>query len=54
MTPQFKQTSVQPTLFDPIQLGKTTLSNRIAMAAMTRSRTTQPGDVPNDIMATYL
>ncbi|MDB1125010.1 alkene reductase [Vibrio algarum] len=27
--------------------------NRIAMAPMTRSRTSQPGDVPNEIMATY-
>ncbi len=30
-----------------------TTRNRIAMAPMTRSRTTQPGDVPNDMMATY-
>ncbi|MFC1233806.1 alkene reductase [Vibrio sp. F74] len=28
-------------------------NNRIAMAPMTRSRTTQPGDVPNEMMATY-
>ncbi|EGR1585347.1 alkene reductase [Vibrio parahaemolyticus] len=28
-------------------------SNRIAMAPMTRSRTSQPGDVPNEMMATY-
>ena len=27
--------------------------NRIAMAPMTRSRTSQPGDVPNDMMARY-
>ncbi|MFT5674531.1 MAG: N-ethylmaleimide reductase [Paraglaciecola sp.] len=27
--------------------------NRIVMAPMTRSRTSQPGDVPNDMMATY-
>lgn len=53
MTTPFKKTSVQPTLFEPIQLGKTKLTNRIAMAPMTRSRTSQPGDVPNDIMATY-
>jgi len=46
-------TSVQPKLFQPTLLGKTTLSNRIVMAPMTRSRTSQPGDVPNDIMATY-
>jgi N-ethylmaleimide reductase len=29
------------------------LNNRVAMAPMTRSRTTQPGDVPNEMMATY-
>jgi len=46
-------TSVKPTLFQPTLLGKVMLSNRIAMAPMTRSRTTQPGDVPNDMMATY-
>ncbi|HFD4063744.1 alkene reductase [Vibrio parahaemolyticus] len=28
-------------------------NNRIAMAPMTRSRTSQPGDVPNEMMATY-
>ncbi|WP_394229811.1 alkene reductase [Shewanella colwelliana] len=28
-------------------------NNRIAMAPMTRSRTSQPGDIPNEIMATY-
>ncbi|MGL5336704.1 MAG: alkene reductase [Enterovibrio sp.] len=27
--------------------------NRIAMAPMTRSRTLQPGDIPNDLMASY-
>jgi len=53
MTTPFKETSVQPTLFGPIQRGKTKLTNRIAMAPMTRSRTSKPGDVPNDIMATY-
>ncbi|NQY89496.1 MAG: alkene reductase [Colwellia sp.] len=41
------------TLFQPTLLGKTALTNRIAMAPMTRSRTSQPGDVPNDIMAKY-
>lgn len=29
------------------------LRNRIVMAPMTRSRTTQPGNVPNEMMATY-
>ncbi|TMO83512.1 alkene reductase [Pseudoalteromonas spongiae] len=40
-------------LFDPIQLGSVTLKNRIVMAPMTRSRASQPGNIPNDLMATY-
>lgn len=40
-------------LLQPIQLGQLTFKNRITMAPMTRSRTTQPGDIPNDMMATY-
>lgn len=47
-----------PTIFSAFTLGEhqansTPLSSRIVMAPMTRSRTTQPGDVPNDMMATY-
>lgn len=40
-------------LFSPLQLGPLNLPNRIVMAPMTRSRTSQPGDVPNELMATY-
>ena len=40
-------------LFQPIQLGKLTLKNRIVMPPMTRSRANQPGDVANKLMATY-
>ncbi|MNV11143.1 N-ethylmaleimide reductase [compost metagenome] len=40
-------------LFDPVQLGAVSLPNRIVMAPMTRSRSTQPGDVPNAMMAAY-
>lgn len=40
-------------LFDPVNLGAMTLPNRIVMAPMTRCRTTQPGDVPNLLMAEY-
>ncbi|SDH18066.1 N-ethylmaleimide reductase [Vibrio xiamenensis] len=40
-------------LLNPIQLGSLTLNNRIVMPPMTRSRASQPGDVANDIMATY-
>jgi len=40
-------------LFQPLQLGALSLPNRIAMAPMTRSRSSQPGDVPNALMAQY-
>ncbi|EGU48488.1 N-ethylmaleimide reductase [Vibrio ichthyoenteri ATCC 700023] len=40
-------------LFQPIQLGSLTLNNRIVMPPMTRSRASQPGNVANDMMATY-
>ncbi len=38
-------------LFSPVRLGDVTLSNRIAMAPMTRNRS--PGAVPNDLNALY-
>ena len=38
-------------LFDPIQVGPLSLSNRIAMAPLTRNRS--PGAVPNDLNVTY-
>ena len=40
-------------LFSPASFGTITLPNRIAMSPMTRSRTTQPGNVPNVMMAEY-
>lgn len=40
-------------LFLPLQLGPLDLPNRIVMAPMTRSRSTQPGDLPNAMMARY-
>ncbi|MDQ2139911.1 alkene reductase [Alcaligenaceae bacterium B3P038] len=40
-------------LFRPLQLGPLHLPNRMVMAPMTRSRSTQPGDVPNALMARY-
>lgn len=40
-------------LFEPIRLGEIELPHRVAMAPMTRSRSTQPGNVPNATMATY-
>ncbi|RYF06748.1 MAG: alkene reductase [Comamonadaceae bacterium] len=40
-------------LFRPLQVGPLQLPNRIVMAPMTRSRTSQPGNVPNQLMAQY-
>ncbi|WP_394144608.1 alkene reductase [Vibrio atypicus] len=40
-------------LFELTTLNKLVLQNRIVMAPMTRARTTQPGNIPNDMMATY-
>jgi N-ethylmaleimide reductase len=40
-------------LFKPLQMGRFCLANRIVMPPMTRSRASQPGDIANDLMATY-
>ena len=40
-------------LFQPFRLGRMELANRFLMAPMTRSRTSQPGDIPNALMAEY-
>jgi N-ethylmaleimide reductase len=40
-------------LFDPIQLGSLTLNNRVILPALTRCRTSQPGNIPNKLMAEY-
>lgn len=42
-----------PSLFDPVTLGGLSLPHRIAMAPMTRARSTQPGNIPNEMMARY-
>ncbi|KNX35853.1 alkene reductase [Luteipulveratus halotolerans] len=39
--------------FNPIQLGRTRLRNRIVMSPMTRSRAHGPAASPNPLMATY-
>lgn len=39
-------------IFEPVQLGAVTISNRIVMAPLTRNRASQ-GRVPNDLMRTY-
>lgn len=40
-------------LFESVQLGEMHLVNRVVMAPMTRSRSRQPGDIPNELMALY-
>ena len=40
-------------LLTPLALGPLTLPNRVVMSPMTRSRSTQPGDVPNELNARY-
>ncbi|MDO9382321.1 MAG: alkene reductase [Hyphomicrobiaceae bacterium] len=42
-----------PALFQRFCLGRAIMPNRIVMSPMTRSRSTQPGDVPNAMMAEY-
>ncbi|WP_343342855.1 alkene reductase [Terrisporobacter petrolearius] len=41
------------TIFNEYNLRDLVLKNRIVMAPMTRSRSTQPGDIPNEMMAKY-
>jgi N-ethylmaleimide reductase len=41
------------TLFTTTRLGPYTLKSRIVLPPLTRSRSTQPGNIPNDLMATY-
>ncbi len=41
------------TLFDSFRIGEISLKNRFVMAPMTRSRSTEPGNIPNDLMAKY-
>lgn len=44
---------MQDPLFQSLRLGALELPNRIVMPPMTRSRSSQPGDVPNELMAEY-
>ena len=46
-------TQVQKTLFDSLQMGDITLSNRIGMAALTRQRADPKTGIANDLMAKY-
>lgn len=40
-------------LFQPLTMGAITAKNRVMMAPLTRGRSSQPGSVPNAMMATY-
>lgn len=42
-----------PHLFSPLHVGTLELQHRVVMAPLTRMRSTQPGDIPNDLMAAY-
>lgn len=42
-----------PHLFQPLALANIDLASRIVMAPMTRARTNQPGNIPNEMMAEY-
>lgn len=44
---------IDSSLFTSLTLGGLTLKNRIALPPLTRSRSTQPGDVPNALMTDY-
>ena len=46
-------TQTPQALFSPILLGPLSLKHRVVMAPLTRSRSTHPGDIPNDLMAEY-
>ncbi|MFT9178731.1 MAG: alkene reductase [Zymomonas mobilis] len=39
--------------FTPVTLGNLSLKNRIVLPPLTRSRSSRPGNIPNDLMATY-
>src|SRR3954447_13332689 len=45
--------AMQKTLFTPVSIAGREAPHRIVMAHMTRSRSTQPGDVPNAMNAQY-
>jgi len=40
-------------LFQPLTMGNLTLPNRVLMSPLTRSRASQPGDIPNDMNTHY-
>lgn len=53
MGPAVLQPGVTSSLFESLSVGAVTLPNRVLMAPLTRMRATDPGDVPNPLMAEY-
>jgi len=49
----FMSTNAESKLFTPVQIGAVKLKHRVVMAPLTRSRSIQPGDIPNDLMLEY-
>jgi N-ethylmaleimide reductase len=47
------KTAKQMALFTPVQLGGIRLKHRVVMSPLTRSRSTQPDSIPNDLMREY-
>lgn len=52
-TKQVVETLKNSSLFQPTTLGRHTLKNRIVLPPLTRSRSSQPGNIPNELMGTY-
>jgi len=46
-------TNAESKLFTPVKIGAIELKHRVVMAPLTRSRSIQPGDIPNDLMLEY-
>jgi 2,4-dienoyl-CoA reductase-like NADH-dependent reductase (Old Yellow Enzyme family) len=42
-----------PRLFSPLQLGEVRLAHRVVMAPLTRMRSAQPGNIPQDMNVEY-
>ena len=47
------QSTPQSKLYSPLTVGALALQHRVIMAPLTRMRSSQPGNVPNDLMAQY-
>jgi N-ethylmaleimide reductase len=46
-------TTATQKLCTPVRVGPLSLSHRVIMAPLTRSRSQQPGDIPSDLMVEY-